>query len=140
MKTPREILLEHHRPADAKLSQIRRDVIVQMETPATQRFDWLPLRALLTLWHELIWPARRIWAGLAAAWILIVAVNMQVAGTSAVASRQFTPPSPATLMALREQERQLIELTEAREPSEADRPKPSPPRPRSEARLEFLIT
>lgn len=72
MKTPREILLQRHQAADAKLNQIRREVIAQLEKPPVARAEWLPLCALLKLWRELIWPARRIWAGLATTWVFIL--------------------------------------------------------------------
>jgi len=139
MKTPREILLQHHRTAEPRLDAIRRAAIASRPmNQAAITMDW-PQAVVSKLWRELIWPARRTWVGLAGAWIVIVTVNVHVVGNDEVAGRRFTPPSPATLLALREQERKFTELAEPRELREADRPKPGPPRPRSQARFGFLI-
>ena len=92
----------------------------------------LPLRVALKLWLELFWPARRIWAGLAVAWAVIVFVNLDVARHSELASHDFTPPSPAVLMAWREEEWAFLGMSEPATTKAADRPKTVAPQPRSE--------
>ena len=87
---------------------------------------------LSTLCRELIWPARHIWTGLAAVWAVIVIVNLDVARHSELAARDFTPPSPAVLMAWREQEWMFTGLAEPAATKDAERPKTAAPGPRSE--------
>ena len=92
----------------------------------------LPLRVALKLWLELFWPARRIWAGLAVAWVVIAFINLDGARHSELVSHDFTPPSPAVLMAWREQEWAFIGMSEPATTKAADRPKTVAPQPRSE--------
>ena len=92
----------------------------------------LPLRVALKLWMELFWPARRIWAGLAVAWVVIVFMNLAGARHLEMASHDFTPPSPAVLMAWREQEWAFVGMSEPAATKEVDHPKTVAPRPRSE--------
>lgn len=137
MKTPREILLHRHQAADAKLNQIRRDVIAQMEKSSVTRAEWLPLRALHTLWRELIWPCRRTWAGLAEVWLVLLTLQLASRDPAAVAARKTPPPSPEVLMVLRQQQLLLAELVERAAPRAADRPKTAPARPRSQRQEEM---
>lgn len=83
MKTPRDILLAQHRAAEPKLDAIRRVVVSEVlnnqgtkEQRLKQNLVAWSLGGSNTLWHELILPCRRIWAGLAAIWVLIVAANI----------------------------------------------------------------
>ena len=139
MKTPREILLHRHQAADAKLNQIRREVIAQMAKPSGTQVESLPLRALLTLWRELIWPCRRTWAGLAAVWLVLLTLQLASRDPAEVVARNTPPPSPEMLMVLRQQWLLLAELVERRVPRGADRPKAAPARPRSQRQEEMGI-
>jgi hypothetical protein len=70
MKTPRNLLLEHHRDVQPKLAALRREVLarLQQEQPATNRdagLVWLTIIWLL-IWRELILPCRRGWSAIAA--------------------------------------------------------------------------
>jgi len=95
---------------------------------------------LLTLRQQLstlLWPDRRAWAGLAAAWVLILAANVASRGDSTPATASsVAPPTPQLREMLREQEQLLAELFD--QPSAADRSKPRLPRPQSFYRNEFL--
>ena len=81
-------------------------------------------------WRELLWPCPQAWAGLAAAWVLILALNAATREPVQVATAQSTPPAREVLMALKERRRLLAEL--AGPPVQVEPQKPLAPRPRSE--------
>ena len=80
----------------------------------------------------LLWPHPRAWAGLAAVWILILAVNFSMRDQSPVRAEKSSPPSPEVIVELRQQQRLLAELIGPRDTSDADRSKSFVPQPRSE--------
>ncbi len=82
-------------------------------------------------WREWLWPSPRAWGGLAAAWVIILALNAAKPGTPAGFANGSPPPSREMIMALSAQRRELAELLgDAQETSPAT--KPALPRPRSE--------
>jgi len=81
-------------------------------------------------WRELLWPCPQAWAGLAAVWVLILALNSVTREPARAAQSPNTPRAPEVLMALRDHRRLLAELIESQTSAEA--PKPFVPRPRSE--------
>ena len=81
-------------------------------------------------WRELLWPCPQAWAGLAAAWVLILALNAATREPVQVATAQSTPPAREVLMALKERRRLLAEL--AGPPVQIKPQKPLAPGPRSE--------
>jgi hypothetical protein len=82
-------------------------------------------------WREWLWPSPRAWGGLAAAWVIILALNTARLATPAGVASVSPPPSREMIMALSAQRRDLAELLgDAQETSPAT--KPAPPRPRSE--------
>lgn len=114
MKTPREILLARHQGAEPQLDGIRRAVVADLK-PSPPCEPGIPF--LLKLWRELIWPCRRTWAGLAAAWLAILVFNhSQSESTPAVTAQVHTPPAEIRL-ALREQHRVLEEILGIRAPA-----------------------
>jgi hypothetical protein len=137
MKTPRELLLARHRPAETRLDSIREQAIATLkesQDEAPSCFErWADgARALLSL-------PRFACGGLAVAWLVIIALNLAVwesarQQTLTVAKSQF--PSE-TLQAVREQKRLLAELTGLAEP--AHEAPPFVPRPRSERRYERIM-
>lgn len=143
MKTPREILLERHQAATPKLDALRQSAVAavrdhristgsanERQSPAALTLIWR------ILWNELIFPSRRTWAGLAAAWVLILAVNFSAHDPSPVVARK-SPPAAEMIMAWRQQQRLLAELNGSPASSgDADRQKPFSPKPRTE-RAEF---
>ncbi len=143
MKTPREILLQRHESNGPQLDAIRRAVVEKIHNQATKQpgsvLVSLFLRCSQNFWRELIWPSRRIWAGIAAAWVLIVAVNLRDVRSDALARLDYTPISPAMLMALREPERWFNDFAEPQKAPEADRKKKSAPAPRSESPSQLLF-
>jgi len=87
----------------------------------------------------LLWPHPKAWAGLAAAWVFILAANFATRETSpTLAAHRAVPLSPDTLRLLKQQEQLLAELSGRFEPREADRPKTTMPRPHTERRNGML--
>jgi hypothetical protein len=131
MKTPREILLEQHRPVKSKLDAIRSEVVAQCRegrrvAVAKSVLTYLPL----LLWRELIFPSRRTWAGIAAAWALILVVNFSLRDPGQGGAAKVTAPE---MMSFQEQQKLVNELLADRfVPVDFDRQKTFTPRPRSE--------
>jgi hypothetical protein len=109
----------------------RRDRPVREFTFAATPFGRF-LSTLNAQLSTLLWPHPRAWAGLAAVWVLILAVNFSMRDPSLVRAEKSLPPSPEVIVELRQQQRLLAELIGPRDTSDADRPKPLVPPPRSE--------
>jgi hypothetical protein len=115
MKTPRELLLNQHRDKLPKLDAIREQVIAteisQSQTADAANLN-LPVRMLLAFWNELILPARRIWAGIAVVWCLIIVVN---AAESVHARNQWlqVKGEVSELLAAWRQQQRLAQLSES---------------------------
>ncbi len=96
---------------------------------------------LSALNHQLstfFWPHPTAWAGLAAVWIFIFAVNFSLRDPSPRLAEKSSPPSPEVIVELRKQQLMLAELIGPRETRDADRPRNFTPRPRGE-RAEILV-
>jgi hypothetical protein len=138
MKTPREILLARHRVAEPKLDAIRRAVVHDLNHKDAKAQSWANgfvsffLHFLNTPWRELVLSSRRVWIGLAAVWGLILIVNVSQRDTvSGVTGKPVN--SPAMVMSWQEQQRLMNEvLADRTVPPEADRPKKTAPKPRTE--------
>jgi hypothetical protein len=87
---------------------------------------------------NIFWPHPKAWAGLAAVWILIFAVDFSVRDKSPVMAEKAAPPSPEVIVELKQQQRMLAELIGSSEAREAELPR-FLPQPRSE-RVEILMT
>ncbi len=144
MKTPRDILLERHRTTETKLDAIRREVMAaQLNNQETKEqsqqssfVSWF-LCCSNKFWLELILPSRRIWAGLAAVWVLMIAVNVSLRDRSPGMAMK-SAPGPAMILSFQQQERMLSELIGPNETPVAKPAAPLEPRPRSEWRIEIL--
>jgi hypothetical protein len=144
MKTPRDILFARHQTAAPKLDAIRCEVVHKFNNKGTKEqrppvsfVAWL-LGCSNRLWLELFFPCRRIWVGLAAVWILIVAVNLSQRDPAETMARKSSPPSPEMILTFRQQELLLAELIGPNETQAAEPPKTFSPRPSSERRFETL--
>jgi hypothetical protein len=145
MKTPRDILFARHQTAAPKLDAIRREVMVELNNKGTkeQNRPASLVSSLLgcsnKLWLELVWPCRRIWAGLAAVWILIFIVNAsQYDGSQKVMAK--SSPSPDMMLTFRDQQKLLDELLADRSsPLEAERPRIYSPKPRTETMEQLTV-
>ena len=141
MKTPREILLERHQAAAPKLDAIRHEIVWEGLRAAVPKFKAADTAVLpMLIWRELIWPSRRIWAGLAATWILIFVFNFAQRDPAELMAQKSPPPSQEMILTFRQQERLLAELIGPNEPQAVAPPKPFLPQPRSEGRIEILMT
>ena len=150
MKTPREILFARHQAAAPKLDAIRHDVVnaefnvgqASRLSPSekTTKLETGATPVLRLLWRELIFPSRRIWAGLAATWILIFVFNFSQRDPAELQARKSPPPAPQMILTFRQQERLLTELIGPNEVQAVAPPKPLLPQPRSESRIEILMT
>jgi hypothetical protein len=100
-----------------------------------------PLSTINSLLSTLFWPSPRAWAGVAAIWVAIFAVNVSVGGNSQIMAKHITPPTPALMLALQQPEPSLAEPTfPPREPPAAERARPELLRPRSERQNEQLLS
>jgi hypothetical protein len=88
-------------------------------------------------WRELIWPYRRIWAGLACAWALIIALNVASYEPAPQVARKTEPPSCEEMRALVEQRQMLAQLI-GPWPEPAERQKSVSPGPRSDRHSQFF--
>jgi len=136
MKTPRELILQRHQSAEPKLKAIRGEDLAACTraTAAQPSQQPEPLFSLtfvaMKFWHESIRPWRRIWAGMAAIWLVLLALNLATRETPKMARHQTSPPDPELLAALRERERLMRQWFEPIAPPPAATPKI--PGPRSE--------
>jgi hypothetical protein len=92
---------------------------------------------LVSRLSTILWPHPKAWAGLAAVWIFIFAVNFSIRDKTPVVAEKYSPPSPETVAELRQQQRMFAELIGPRDVRDADRSKSHVPQPRSEC-VEFL--
>src|ERR1035437_206561 len=103
MKTPREILLKRHQTVEPKLERMwTENLSPELRSEATPARENVFLAAGWALWRELVLPSRRIWAGLACAWVLIAVLNLASAEPATKAVSQVKPPSGEELRALLE--------------------------------------
>jgi len=102
----------------------------------------LSLPAILSILNRqlssLLWPHPKAWAGLAAVWILIFAVDFSTRDTTPILAEKAAPPSPEVVAELKLQRRMLAELIGASQAREAGLPG-FLPQPRSK-RVEILMT
>jgi hypothetical protein len=139
MKTPREILLSRHAPVNDKLDAIRQEA-VRAAADANRRsapgrdfaFAAAVLHALTAPFRELIFPARRIWAGFAFVWLAIVAVNLADSDRAEIAGNKSGSIHSGSLAAWKQEQRMFSELLGPAEAYEADKPESGSPKPRSE--------
>jgi anti-sigma factor RsiW len=69
-----------------------------------------PALALRTAWRELIWPCRRTWAGLAAAWLGIAVFNLSHSGPREIVTAKSTMPPGEMRLVWQEQRSVLAEI------------------------------
>lgn len=132
MKTPREILLQRHESANDRLDDARKKALAAAFPPArvveprqsTPAGFWAQFSALFQF-------KAQTGMALAAVWILIFALKLATHDEARVAAVK-SPVSREVMAEVRQQKRFFAELAGLRETRDAERPRSSPPRPRSE--------
>jgi len=137
MKTPREVLLARHQAVEPRLDALREQALATL-TEATDD-ERSTVQQLIESCRNFLRIPRFAWAGLAAAWLVIIALNFAARDSAPKQPAVFAQKRPAeTLQAVREQKRVLAELTSMAEMSERETPR-FVPRPRSERRHELMV-
>ena len=140
MRTPREILFNRHEAAEPSLDAIRQQAVATVCDRRARGGKPLAVagrRAVgrISLWRELILPRPQAWAGLAAVWILILALKLSTHDASHVAEKSSAAP-PEVMAELKQQKHLFAELAGISQLSDVETPKPFLPRPRSARRCE----
>ena len=131
MKTPREVILERDQTAEAKLEAIRAEDLAL--AARGQRQPSLSLAAIVQrLWLEALWPWRRVWIGVAASWLVILAFSLGTGDIPRTASARPPRPDPEVLAVLQQQEELLTQLLGAGTPPHASLPRALGPRSAAE--------
>jgi hypothetical protein len=115
MKTIRELILERHQSAEAKLKGIRAEDLAactQSGAPAIRQGSSTAGLATTAVrfWREALWPWRRAWIGIAAAWAFILAFSLAAGEAPRTASARPPRPDPEVRAVLREQKQLLTQL------------------------------
>jgi hypothetical protein len=136
MKTPREVILERHQSAEAKLKDIRAENLAACARsavePSVQRRPSFDLSAAAARFcQEALWPWRQVWIGVAASWLVILAVSLATGEMPAFVAAKPARLTPEVLAALRQQQQLLTQLLGTETPPPVARPRL--PGPRSEA-------
>src|SRR5262245_42251155 len=114
MKTPREILFTRHRSAESKLDALREETVAAVCDRRPVKVKPLAVTARrhsvgISFWRELILPRPRAWAGLAAMWVVIIALKLSTHDPSRIVADRSSA-SPEVLAELRQQKHLYIEL------------------------------
>jgi hypothetical protein len=107
---------------------------IEPDRPAWREFfywfvDWT---------KDMIWPCRRIWAGLATVWLVLLFVNLSQHDPGRTEAMK-TQPSLEMLRAFLAQEGFLVELSQPARKPEVKPPKPAVTEPRSERRRSRVL-
>lgn len=97
---------------------------------------------LSTINHQLstlLWLNPKAWAGLAAAWLAIFALQFASRDGSPKVASTPAPQSSVFWMSLKAEQQTLTELMGNNQPEDADQPQHASPKPRSERRRSVLI-
>jgi hypothetical protein len=97
---------------------------------------------LLSTCRDLFWPCPQAWAGLAAVWIFIFAVNFSLRhhDKTPVIAERLSPPSPEVIAQLQQQRLLFAQLMGMTETHDTDRKKTILPGPRSECDEKIMMT
>jgi hypothetical protein len=135
MKSPREVLLARHAAVQSRLDAIRRAVVAEHTGSRESVSRPGALREVTGHGSGIKWILRVSWSAMAAAWFLILTLNL---------ATPRTEPGPGRLegralsarevrWAVSEQSRLLVQLREGVDDRLRESPKSPPPGPRSES-------
>src|SRR4030095_5360025 len=116
MRNPREILFERHRSAESRLDGVRQIVLASLATPSGRESprNQVPCSARSSL-RELLLSFRWHLAGLSAACLVVLLLNMEPSPTEERSLAKHNASSPRQLLtALLENRRQIAELLGSR--------------------------
>ena len=100
--------------------------------PEVRRTDLVPEPGIVDFLRAMLWPHPKAWAGLCAAWLLILGLSFAShEPTDTEVARRLDRPSPQMRELLKEQEQLLAELSGARDSSEPRRSESVVPKPQS---------
>ena len=136
MKTPRELLLKRHEAALPKLDALRAAVL-----PARSQLSTLNSQPA-SLWERLFGPNPLAWAGLAAVWLVLLAVNRsgsEPASSASIARRASQPSEAAVAEIVRERRREMAELLNLDDSQAAPPTRDALPPKRSQRRADWAV-
>jgi hypothetical protein len=143
MKTPREVILNQHREAEARLKAMQPEIIAACARESgnptkAERHSSTGSRSVFTrFWMESVLPWRRAWIGMAALWVGILSLHFSAGEREVTGVASAPETDPQARMVLLEQKRLLAQLLEPM--SEPRIRRVTTTGPRSEARLEEVI-
>ena len=133
MKTPRELLLKRHEAALPKLDALRAAAAL----PVRSQLSTLNSQPA-SLWERLFGPNPLAWAGLAAVWLVLLAVNRD-SNAPKTTDRASQPSEASVAEIVRENRRQMAELLNLDEPQAAATPRNELHPKRSQRRVEVAV-
>jgi hypothetical protein len=136
-KVPGEWRAEILRTARAAEVNRREEEVSREFKVAARGSSWLSTISYQL--STLLWPHPKAWAGLAAVWICIFALNFSLREKPPTLAEKTPPPSPEMVAQLKQQHKMLAELIGAPEIQVADRQRLLAPKPRS-GRAEILAS
>ena len=111
MKTPRDILFERHRAAEPKLDAIRQEVVAQLSATPTRTPPDICLGDSI---RRFLFSFRWHLAGMSAAWLMVVILNMDHSANATARIATENIPSPRQILtALQKNRRELLQFTES---------------------------
>jgi len=138
MKTPREILLEHHRSAAPELDTVREMALAAIGdrrgAKAINTDRGCDLREFLfsLRWHL---------AGMSAVWLVVAVLNLNASwqpGPMAAVPREKIPSAQIIMASLRENRRELLQMIQSPDSRDAGPQRLILPQPRSQRHYENL--
>jgi anti-sigma factor RsiW len=125
-------------PSPASLARWEKDFAAAVKTRSSA---WKTFVLWFLDWsRDVVWPCRRIWTGLAAVWVVILAVNFSQREPAEMMVAKSARPSPELVRAFLEQEGFLaVSVAPAKSPAK-EPPEPPVTQPRSEQRQNDLRT
>jgi hypothetical protein len=114
----------------------RAEILRAAERAAPRRWA-SPASGPMRWWREWLWPCPPAWAGMAAAWLVTLVLNLTVAPAPGSAVQNSAPLTPQAVTMVIQERRLLAQLLNPPAADVAEPPKPPWLTPRSERRPLF---